>query len=449
MRPTAAQRRARALQANRVYKRKRLAAVLAAVFVVVVAALVLWSIYLLIHVAASSHAASSIEQLQGESSGVQSSAGLQRLRANGQESLENELANWLDSDLHRCEYVQDLLDNGKSIGPPLPESGKQRPGGPFYLKQPLLHTVDPASGEEVVVLRYNIYNKSPSWTQHTDKFRNTIKVLLWNRRIQSSIFPKLYGFCNSINGFHHIVVEFIRDDVYALPPPLGLDDCFQRADKINSLFASLDEDFHLTFADIKPGQWMFRADGTAVLQDVDDMVVPGAKMVYDDLEKWHMNRIASEARLSWQEMDRIWRLSVMPRNEVSVRFVSMNLPFIMDNLGFKWSKCGMTTEFAGCLRRWRAWAVELDDAAWPSPLQLRDALRDCYSTGDFTRTLRPAAPWRDLEPMDPSKYKLPTACKREYDKPDGSQTFTRCGHSCCRSKGSDKCYYAAADQMCT
>ena len=157
------------------------------------------------------------------------------------------------SSYDRCEWIQKLLDDNVAVGAPLPEPGKPRAGGVFWLKEPLLHTRIANDGEEedVMILRYKIYNKDPSWTQHTDKFTNTVKVLEQFGGSSIGIFPKLYGYCKDIDGFHVLAVEFVDKLMEELDPPETLKECVNRATDVLKLFETLDKKYHMTLVDFK------------------------------------------------------------------------------------------------------------------------------------------------------------------------------------------------------
>ena len=157
------------------------------------------------------------------------------------------------SDFDRCEWIKKLLEDDVKVGDPLPEPGKPRAGGVFWLKEPLLHTVIDNDGveEEVMILRYKIYNKDPSWTQHTDKFTNTVQVLERYGQAINGIFPKLYGYCKDIDGYHVLAVEYVDKLMEDLEKPQTLSECVERATDVLTLFETLDKKYHMTLVDFK------------------------------------------------------------------------------------------------------------------------------------------------------------------------------------------------------
>ena len=88
------------------------------------------------------------------------------------------------------------------------------------------------------------------------------------------------------------------------------------------------------------------------------------------------------------------------------------------------------------------------EADWPTPAMMGGALRSCFESGDFQRGVRPPASWRDLAPLPLEEYVPVSACKRAYDRPETRNKVGMCSHSCCRSKGGDRCYWAAAMSEC-
>jgi len=347
-------------------------------------------------------------------------------------------------DLERCEWIRDKLRRNDSIGPPLPQSGVARKGVTFWLKSPELHTRDDESGDEIMILKYNVYNP----TQHTEKFENTIKVL--TEYPEEKIFPKLYGYCRDIDGFHYVAVEFIKFDVNNLPRPESLESCVRRAEEVVGLFARLDEKYHMLLADIKPGQWMARNDMSMVLQDVDDIVPHRSKVIYEDQADWIRgtleSRLPNETRRS---IHRAWNMYMFPRSELTSRYAVISTEMILNNLGFQWDKdCLMTPEFKSCYRKLIRWTQTLEDD-WPSPLQIQRALRECLEGGHFEKTKRPLVPWREVKPLPSKEYVPVSACKRPYDRVEQANEFTRCEDSCCRAKGSQKCYYTVDNSFCS
>lgn len=294
-----------------------------------------------------------------------------------------------------CDYVRDLLATGEAMGPPLPESGKQTRGITFWLKAPVLHTRDPASNLEVMVLKYNIYNKSPSWTQHTDKFTNTVRVLRDNRAAR--LFPRLFGSCADIDGLHYIAVEYVDFEMSMLPRPTSPQECMDRAIAVMDVFVELDEDMHLFLADVKPGQWMARRDGSLVLQDVDDIVPGHTPVIYQEQARWHQGRLRSELGVSTAEMARIWDEVWFPGGLLTSRYQVINTKHILGNIGFNLLDrhvCDMGEPFTTCSKALFKWTLDTG-ADWPSQKQVRDALADCFHKGAFERTPRPPASWRD------------------------------------------------------
>jgi hypothetical protein len=342
-----------------------------------------------------------------------------------------------------------------SIGAALPEPGVARGDVTFWIKRPVLHFVDPGSGAELIVLKYNIYNKSPDWHQHTEKFSNTVKVLLGDT--SGTLFPKLHGFCKDIGGYHYIAVEFVAYDIDSLPVPQGFDHCVARAEQALELFVRLDEETHLHLADFKPGQWMARKDGSLLLQDVDDILPLRSKFPYPEQVEWLQGRMMGHLGISEETMQTAWNRHMFPRHQGSIRYDVVNTQLLLDNLGFRWSAhCAggavARDAFLACRRALVDWTMTLDDD-WPSPRMVRDAFKQCATVGSFERSKRAPAPWRDgLEPDLAFRYVPKTACVRDYDDTSTarSSSVQWCGEgrSCCRSKGAQPCYYQAPEELC-
>jgi len=318
--------------------------------------------------------------------------------------------NMMSSDLHRCEWIQKLLDGDEALGPRLRKSGIDREvknKNPFWLKAPLLHTRNPETSEDIMILKYNYY--PGTGTQRTLKFNNTVKVLLSHQElirltgIPSRIFPKLHGFCNTmtikgdVKPTHVLAVEFIDHDLQDLPKPSNFQECADRATKALDLFAEMDEHLHLTLVDFKPGQWMARSDGTLVLQDVDDIVEPGDISPYPDQQSYLINRLAAANRRPVKEVKDIYFSKMFPDQRLTIRYSSASMSSLLDDLGFKWGRdCqGTPTGFNHCLDLLRKWFQTLEED-WPTPLQIKNAFVSCSSNQYFNRTARVPAPWRDL-----------------------------------------------------
>jgi len=356
--------------------------------------------------------------------------------------------NWLESPLHKCMWIKDRLKNDKPIGKALPQSGSAG-GGKFWLKQPVLHTKDPDSGMEIMILKYNVYEGNGNPNQDTEKFSNTVQVLLKNTK--TTIFPKLFGFCSKLEGFNYIAVEYIDHDMADLAVPTTLSGCVSRARKALKLFGDLDEQLHLTLTDFKPGQWMARATGELVLQDIDDILMPRSKSPYPDQVSWLKNRIKSSKGLnSLYEVDKAFQTKLFPRGELNIRYVTINTELLLDDLGFNWHRdCQMTSEFKVCKKKLITWSQTFEDD-WPTPNQLVEALDSCEKNGTFERTTRKPADWRDLKPLPLEDYKPTSVCERSYADRSGRDPVNPkwCDYSCCSAKGGNACYYTVDSKHC-
>jgi len=364
----------------------------------------------------------------------------------------------VDDGIKGCSWIKSLLENPIPVkgAKPLPKSGKRNTdGNVFWLKSPVLHSVHPDfPDKEVMVLKYNIYNKDPSWTQHTDKYTNTVDTLSKHRNLK--FLPRLYAHCKDIDGFHHIAVEYIGKHMNELPRPKGLRDCANRAIAVLSMFAELDDN-KLCMMDMKPGQWMVRNNGEFVIQDVDDIVTSPTRVVYDDQAEGMMGRFQNMNGMRYDDAHRAWSLDVFPRKTYNIRYVSIALEIILGDLGFHWSSSTCASEpnnrisyrsFSSCRKKVAAWGASSGDA-WPTPGQLVAALKSCRDRGEFEKDERPNRAWHRLPEPDRDAYQLPTACVRPYDnKKSGGNKFTKCKHSCCRNKGSQNCYYDAPASNC-
>ncbi len=357
-----------------------------------------------------------------------------------------------------CEWIRNRLHNPIDIpgSRPLPKSGKRNTdGNVFWLKSPEMHTKNPETGEEIMILKYNIYNRDPSWTQHTEKYENTVSVLSEHR--SETFLPRLHAHCRDIDGYHYIAVEYISKHMNEVPKPEGLPACVDRAIDIMTMFSTMD-DKGLCMMDMKPGQWMVRDDGTFVIQDVDDIVASPTKVVYKDQAEGLMATVQRFNRLSAREIDKLWKLRMFPGKQFNIRYAVMSFSMIMNDLGFQWSsrRCAGSAEstvdydtFHTCRKKLEAWSMSVGDD-WPTPTQLISGLKSCRADGTFQRNARDEKPWHALPAGDEANYRPPSACVRAYDnKQSGGRTFTKCEGSCCRNKGSNKCYYTAKASMCS
>jgi len=343
--------------------------------------------------------------------------------------------------LERCEWIKELLQKNDSIGPPLPKPKEPRPGANvFWLKTPLLHTRDPESGDEVVVLKYNIYTK----TQHIEKFNNTVSVLTLFP--DATIFPKLYGYCK-IEEFYHIVVEFIDQEPRDLVRPKDIGECVDRSLQVLSTFNEMDK-LGLTLVDFKAGQWMIRKAGDFVLQDVDDIVPAPAKGTYSDQIDGFKWKIRRKTQLDLYEFSKLWSETIFPNGKLTIRYDVMGTSILLNNLGFSWKSCsGITPEFKKCFNDLIAWTETIHED-WPDFGQIAEALKDCYSKNAFVRTKGKRKSWHMVHEK-PNGSGL-NSCLRPYDKNSGagSRGIFKCGNSCCRSKGQSPCYYTADSGLC-
>lgn len=402
----------------------------------------------------------------------------------------------------QCNWISRLLEENRAIGKPLPKPGTNRPGGTFWLKRPLLHTKFPfmsiptfqnlpfdskqffemqlqPSAEteqdeiEVMILKYNIYNKDPSWTQHTDKFRNTISVLEKYNFDKEALFPKLYGHCQDLDGFHTVVVEFISQEMVDLELPGTLEKCIERSDAVLEMFEVLDEKYHRALVDFKKGQWMARdgARNMFVLQDIDDIVQSGSPNSYGDQVESFKNSLARTWKLPYTDIDKAWQLNLFPNNKYSIRYDVLGLDLLLNDIGFKWQGkdcAGITEPFKICLNEIYLWGKSLEDD-WPTFKQVRKALGLCYEHrhdslyrtkfDEVIREENPKAPgyWRDrdriLTETERSElvFKPTNRCKRNHDSMSSEKHSWKvrwCDHSCCRNKASESCYYAVDEAMC-
>eukprot|EP00924_Labyrinthula_sp_SR-Ha-C_P014278 maker-scaffold_20-snap-gene-0.46-mRNA-1 protein AED:0.00 eAED:0.00 QI:20/1/1/1/1/1/4/22/495 len=419
-------------------------------------------------------------------------------------------------DYDQCDWLSTLLRENKHIGKPLPKSGTSRAGGMFWLKQPLLHTknifftipsfsysklspqtqiklkslfanqIQADENVELIILKYNIYSKDPKWTQHTEKFNNTLSVLkkfnLEHNNKPIELFPKLYGYCKDLDGFHTIAVEYIDQEVTDLPKPRNLEECVKRADSLLDTFQTLDEDFHLTLVDFKKGQWMTRktrafhsSEVTSfVLQDIDDIVPSGSNNPYKEQISWFQRRLQNKHNLKQYEVDKYWQLNMFPKGQYSIRYNIIGLDVIFDNLGFSWKNdcSGYTDNFASCKQAIISWGQNLNED-YPDFDMVRTALGLCAASKGNSKIQqlpsnqiiellkdkddrlhqRKLAPWRMFDPLedDGVNFVPKTMCKRDYDSSDkkkDSWVVKRCEHSCCRNKGSESCYYTVPMDIC-
>ena len=304
-----------------------------------------------------------------------------------------------------------------------------------------------------MILKYNIYN--PTWTQHTEKYENTVGVLTKHKTV--TFLPRLHAHCRNIDGFHYIVVEYISKHMNEIGSPNSLEACVDRATSILGMFAEMD-DLGLCMMDMKPGQWMVRNDNTFVIQDVDDIVASPTKVVYDDQAKGLMTEVQHFNRMNRADADRRWKLRIFPRGTYNIRYATLNFHMIMNDLGFQWNgrTCARSGEatvdydtFHACYKKLVAWSKSMDDD-WPVPAQLVAGLESCRDRGTFERTFRQEKPWHVLPEADASTYVPPSACTRTYDNAkSGGRKFTKCQNSCCRNKGPQECYYTVDASRCS
>ena len=240
-----------------------------------------------------------------------------------------------------------------------------------------------------------------------------------------------------------------------VPKPEGLPACVDRAIDIMTMFSTMD-DKGLCMMDMKPGQWMVRDDGTFVIQDVDDIVASPTKVVYKDQAEGLMATVQRFNRLSAREIDKLWKLRIFPGKQFNIRYAVMSFSMIMNDLDFSGGFAGAqdlrnrqstTIHFTLVAKSSRRSMSVGDD--YHSP-QLISGLKSCRADGTFQRPARDEKPWHALPAGDEANYRPPSACVRAYDnKQSGGRTFTKCEGSCCRNKGSNKCYYTAKASMCS
>jgi len=390
----------------------------------------------------------------------------------------------IQASLDNCELVNDLL-SGKipSSTEGLPSSGKPTSfGAVFWLKSPVLRAKLPGSGQDVVLLKYNKYLPK----QHTLKWSNTVSILSKYR--DGRVFPKMYGYCKDPgDGFHYIVVEWIDLHPTELPKPTNFEQCFDRMEKLVKMLVTLDEEMHLTFMDVKRGQWMSRPDKESfVLQDVDD-IVPSPWTPTNEAGDLYHDQVAGAQNIiqgtlppgtSIGHVKKIWDEEFFP-NGYTIRYTMILLgQIIRSDMGFHWERdcrAGMPKEFITCFDRVLGWAAT-PKSDWPAPKQVLWAVNECRTHGSFDKTdpmaIRPTAPWRD----QPAKNGKPSStthisCIRASDKvkkTDSAYTesiswceSTESGivrkaanqssspsSSCCRGKAQQPCYYLVPEKLC-
>jgi len=359
--------------------------------------------------------------------------------------------------LSNCAWIESLLrgedPNASSEG--LPQSGKPTGfGAVFWLKQPILKTVDPQSGAKVVLLKYNHYTP----TQHIIKFSNTVSIL--SEFTTARIFPELRAVCKGAkDGFDYIVVDYVPLHPTELPAPASFGDCFARAIKVLDLLVVLDDELHLAFVDVKPGQWMAREDGVSfVLQDVDDVVhPPWVGEQYPDQVEDAIRRVARVNGISLQRAHQAWHTEMFPRQQLTIRYAMARLDqILLHDMGFRWesSACrsGMPAGFMACLVRALEWGAVVGPD-WPSPALVKAAVAQCRDLGTFERGQRAPAAWRDLVP-DAKGYEALGYCKRPLGvERVGLGPARWCGdgdagRACCASYKGDACGVQVADAQC-
>jgi hypothetical protein len=303
--------------------------------------------------------------------------------------------------LDNCAYVHRLLQGKDPLASSsgLPQSGKPTDfGAVFWLKQPVLTTLDAQSQTKVVLLKYNHYTP----TQHTIKFTNTIQVLQEFR--SAAIFPALRAFCRGAeDGFDYVLVDYVPLHPSELPAPGKFEDCASRAEKVLRLLVTLDEELHLAFVDVKPGQWMAREGGNEfVLQDMDDIVHPpwfGEQ--YGDQVEDAIRRVGSVNKLSIGDARNAWRKEMFPNDKLTIRYAMVRLDqMLLHDMGFRWegSSCqrGMPAMYSSCLRKAIDWGAVVGND-WPSPAMVLKALEQCRHGVTFDKAAqgkRPRAAWR-------------------------------------------------------
>jgi len=199
---------------------------------------------------------------------------------------------------------------------------------------------------------------------------------------------------------------------------------------------------------------MTRKDGSLVLQDVDDIVPAFSSNPYKDQIEYIKHQLAHANKVDFWEVDRNWKTKMFPYEKYTIRYAVIGFETLLNDLGFSWNdnQCtGITPTFTRCKREIQQWTKTLGDD-WPSPRQVRLALKSCfYNSGNtdyrLIKTEREKASWRDHTTYLPeSEYTRPSACTRPYDNDDAKKRgskVSRCEHSCCRAKGNIKCYYTA------
>lgn len=368
--------------------------------------------------------------------------------------------------LDNCPLVNQLLRGEiPSSDQGLPKAGKANEFGlVFWLKTPVLHAT--VNDRKVVLLKYNKYLP----TQHDLKYSNTVSVLKQFGAHESRLFPEMFAYCNDAgDGFHYILVEYLSLHPSELPKPQAFAECTSRAKRVLELLVTLDEDMHLAFMDVKKGQWMARTVDSFVLQDVDDMVrspwvptqeqgdlyvdqVDTAKRIMQDL---------MPAGTTAGAVDRLWDERVFPQG-YTIRYAMILLRYLLvDDLGFSWTReCKFASQqFHSCLQRVLDWAATPGED-WPAPKQALFALKECEQRGEFTKTAREPAPWRDQTPKSSNASYI--SCIRRDDpikktNPDYTSHVQLCRGNdtsssvptCCRAKSPQlPCYYRVKQTLC-
>lgn len=319
---------------------------------------------------------------------------------NTNHKLENVIE---DVQYEQCDWIKSILEHGPDLSKTLPEPGQQRPGGNmFWLKKPLKHTkvsfksiptfssnhiqyfsnqLKKDGSVEMMILKYNVYN--PKWTQHTEKYSNTVKILSETTLTPLSLFPKLYGSCNDVDGFHTVAVEYIPFEFEDLPPPKTLVRCVQRADLALSLFEEL-HGLDLVLVDMKKGQWMSRGEKGGVLQDIDDIVKNGNKGPYEDQIKWFKTDLRQHGVV---DVEKLWE-KMFPGGLLDLKYNVIGVDLLLSNLGFRWreKECSeLTRTFEKCFGELMKWTRQVPFDL-PSFKQVRRGLRICFETRKESET---------------------------------------------------------------
>jgi len=203
--------------------------------------------------------------------------------------------------LHHCNWINHRLRRNASLGKELPKPMSEDPTADFSVKTPILHTFDPTTGAEIMIVKYNRGRQSDS--RH--RVMNTAKILLtyeeFERQTGSNnrIFPKLHGLCRKLkmngNGSlrtEALALEYLSTDLKNSHKPQSFEECSRRTVKMFDLFVELDERLHLAHGDAKAGQWMARDDGSFAFQDVDDIVGAGNVVAIPYMELKQMRVLA-------------------------------------------------------------------------------------------------------------------------------------------------------------